>query len=169
MKKDLKNKRRDFLMNVCPTVAMAFLGITGLESCSSGDDDMDIGGGGNNGGGNNNNSNTGYTKNGNTITINLSHSNFNTLQSNGWMNFTAQNMLILKIDSSNYRAFDNSCPHQGNRGWSYSNGRFICSRHSNSYKSDCSTPAVSGNSGASSGALKCYTTSVSGSTLTVTV
>ena len=35
MKKDLKNKRRDFLMNVCPTVAMAFLGITVLESCSS--------------------------------------------------------------------------------------------------------------------------------------
>ena len=43
--KNSKNKRRDFLMNVCPTVAMAFLGITVLESCSSGDDDVDIGGG----------------------------------------------------------------------------------------------------------------------------
>ena len=54
MKKNLKNKRRDFLMNVCPTVAMAFLGVTVLESCSSGDDDSDIGNiGGNNGGGNN--------------------------------------------------------------------------------------------------------------------
>ena len=36
------NKRRDFFMNVCPTVAMAFLGITVLDSCSSGyDDDSD--------------------------------------------------------------------------------------------------------------------------------
>ena len=37
------NKRRDFLMKVCPTVAMAFLGITVLDSCSSGDDDSDYG------------------------------------------------------------------------------------------------------------------------------
>ena len=29
--KNSKNKRRDFLMNVCPTVAMAFMGITVLE------------------------------------------------------------------------------------------------------------------------------------------
>ena len=37
-------------------------------------------GGGNNNGGNN----TGYTKNGNDITINLNHSNFSNLHSNGW-------------------------------------------------------------------------------------
>ena len=44
MKKNAKNNnRRDFLMNVCPTVAMAFLGITVLDSCSSGDDDSDYG------------------------------------------------------------------------------------------------------------------------------
>ena len=49
--KNSKNKRRDFLLNVCPTVAMAFLGITVLESCSSGDDDVNIGGGSGNGGG----------------------------------------------------------------------------------------------------------------------
>ena len=165
MKKNLKNKRRDFLMNVCPTVAMAFLGITVLESCSSGDDDIDIGGGGGNNGGGNNNSNTGYTKNGNTITINLSHSNFNTLQSNGWMNFTAQNMLILKIDNDTYRAFTNSCPHQGTRtAWTYnsSSNRFICNNHGNQYASDCTTAGTGG-------VLKCYTTSKSGSNLVVTV
>ena len=168
--KNSKNKRRDFLMNVCPTVAMAFLGITVLESCSSGDDDMNIGGGnGSTGGGGNTGSDNGYTKEGNVVTINLNHSNFSSLQSNNWMNFTAQNILILKVDSSNYRAFDNQCPHEGNRGWSYSNGNFVCSRHSNSYKSDCSTPAASGNSGATSGSLKCYSTSLSGSTLKVTV
>ncbi|MFL2611818.1 MAG: Rieske 2Fe-2S domain-containing protein [Flavobacteriaceae bacterium] len=169
MKKDLKNKRRDFLMNVCPTVAMAFLGVTVLESCSSGDDDTDIGNAtGNNGNGGNNNSNSGsgYTKSGNVISINLDHSNFSSLKSNNWMNFTAQNMLILKIDSSTYRAFTNACPHQGNRNnWSFnsSNNRFQCSAHGNSYPSDCNTAGTAG------GVLKCYTTSLSGTTLKVTV
>ena len=169
--KNSKNKRRDFLMNVCPTVAMAFLGITVLESCSSGDDDVNIGGGSGNGGdsgngGGNTGSNNGYSKDGNVVTINLSHSNFSSLQSNNWMNFTAQNMLLLKIDSSTYRAFTNSCPHQGQRNnWSFnsSNNRFQCSAHGNSYPSDCSTAGTAG------GVLKCYTTSLSGSTLKVTV
>ena len=38
-------KRRDFLKEVCPTVAFAFFGISFLEACSSGssasDDDVD--------------------------------------------------------------------------------------------------------------------------------
>ena len=53
MNRKNQNKRREFLNNVCPTVAMAFLGVSLLESCSSGGDDSDINGGGNNGGGNN--------------------------------------------------------------------------------------------------------------------
>merc|ERR1712124_54324 len=100
-----------------------------------------------------------------TITINLSHSNFNTLQSNGWMNFTAQNMLILKIDNDTYRAFTNSCPHQGTRtAWTYnsSSNRFIFNNHGNQYASDCTTAGTGG-------VLKCYTTSKSGSNLVVTV
>ena len=67
------NKRRDFLMNVCPTVAMAFLGITVLDSCSSGDDDSDYGTGSNNNSGNGNGNNStdqGYTVSGNSIAIN---------------------------------------------------------------------------------------------------
>ena len=72
MNRKNQNKRREFLNNVCPTVAMAFLGVSFLESCSSGDDDIDVGGGGNNGGGTDN----GYTKSGNNVTINLNHSNF---------------------------------------------------------------------------------------------
>ena len=78
-------------MNVCATVAMAFLGITVLDSCSSGDDDSDYGTGSNNNnsgnGSGNNSTDQGYTVSGNTITINLDHSMFSTLQSNGWMNF----------------------------------------------------------------------------------
>ena len=96
----MKNKRREFLKNVCPTVALAFFGVTMLEACSSGGEDEMIGGGNGSGSGNNGNSNNGYTVNGNTITITLSHSTFSSLNSNGWMNFTAQNMLLLKIDSS---------------------------------------------------------------------
>merc|ERR1712086_96926 len=122
----MKNKRREFLTNVCPSVALAFMGVTMLEACSSGGDETDLGNNGDSGGNNNN----GYTVSGNTVVIDLSHSAFSTLGSNGWMNFTAQGMLLLKIDSSTYRAFTNSCPHQGVRNaWSYnsSEDRFKCS------------------------------------------
>ena len=58
----MKNKRREFLKNVCPSVALAFFGVTMLEACSSGgeDDSMNSGGSNNNGGGddNGNNNNT---------------------------------------------------------------------------------------------------------------
>ena len=40
MNRKNQNKRREFLNNVCPTVAMAFLGVSLLESCSSGGDDI---------------------------------------------------------------------------------------------------------------------------------
>ena len=156
----MNNKRREFLTNVCPTVALAFVGVTMLEACSSGGEDtIDPG----NGGGNNNPN--GYTVSGNTVVIDLNHSAFSTLNSNGWMNFTAQKMLLLKIDSSTYRAFTNSCPHQGVRtNWTYnsSQDKFKCGQHNNSYPTDCTT------SGTAGGALKCFTTSYSGGKLTVT-
>ena len=156
----MKNKRREFLTTVCPTVALAFVGVTMLEACSSGGEDtIDPG----NGGGNNNTN--GYTVSGNTVVIDLNHSAFSTLNSNGWMNFTAQKMLLLKIDSSTYRAFTNSCPHQGVRtNWTYnsSQDKFKCGQHNNSYPADCTT------SGTAGGALKCFTTSYSGGKLTVT-
>ena len=75
MNRKNQNKRREFLSNVCPTVALAFMGVTVLQACSSGGDDDVDGGGGNNGGGNNgggNNNNSGYTKSGNNVVINLS-------------------------------------------------------------------------------------------------
>ena len=114
MNRKNQNKRREFLNNVCPTVAMAFLGVSLLESCSSGGDDSDINGGGNNGGGNNGGgSDNGYTKNGNDVTINLNHSNFSKLKNDGWQNFYQEKILLLKISSNSYRAFTGSCPHQG--------------------------------------------------------
>ena len=160
----MKNKRREFLKNVCPSVALAFFGVTMLEACSSGGDDEMIGGGNGSGSGNSGGSNNGYSVNGSTITINLNHSMFSPLNSNGWMNFTAQGMLLLKIDSTTYRAFTNSCPHQGSRNsWSYntSENKFVCSSHSNSYPTDCETNGTAG------GVLQCYTANYKDSVLTV--
>ena len=116
MNRKNQNKRREFLSNVCPTVALAFMGVTVLQACSSGGDDDVDGGGGNNGGGNNgggNNNNSGYTKSGNNVVINLNHSNFSNLHSNGWFNLYQEKILLLKISSTSYRAFTGSCPHQG--------------------------------------------------------
>ena len=162
----MENKRREFLKNVCPTVALAFFGVTMLEACSSGGGDDDYTGGSNNGGNTGGNQgDLGYVTNGNTVVITLDNGNFSKLQDDGWMNFTAQNMLLLKIDSSTYRAFTNACPHQGVRNnWSYSTSqdKFICGQHGNSYPSDCST------NGSVGGVLACYTTSVSGGKLSVT-
>ena len=168
MNRKNQNKRREFLNNVCPTVALAFMGVTMLESCSSGggDDDV-IGGGGNNGGGNNgggNNNNSGYTKSGNNVVISLNNSNFNTLQSNGWFNLYQEKILIIKISSTSYGAFTGSCPHQGTHtAWSYngSSSEFVCGQHGNSYKTDCSSAGVGG-------VLQCYESSLNGNSLTVT-
>ena len=155
----MKNKRRDFLKKVCPSVALAFFGVTMLEACSSGGEEDTSSSGGGNG------NNSGYTVSGNTVVIDLSNAAFNSLNSNGWMNFTAQNMLLLKIDASTYRAFTNSCPHQGvKNAWSYntSEDKFKCSSHGNSYPSDCTTAGTAG------GALKCFTASYASNKLTVT-
>ena len=145
MNRKNQNKRREFLSNVCPTVALAFMGVTVLQACSSGGDDDVDGGSGNNGGGNNNNS--GYTKSGNNVVINLNHSNFSNLHSNGWFNLYQEKILLLKISSTSYRAFTGSCPHQGTHtAWSYngSSSEFVCGQHGNSYKTDCSSAGVGG-------------------------
>ena len=160
----MKNKRREFLKNVCPTVALAFFGVTMLEACSSGGDESPANSGGNNNNGGNNNT-SGYSVSGSTVSITLSNSNFVKLQNDGWMNFTAQNMLLLKIDASTYRAFTNACPHQGVRTqWSYNTSadKFVCGQHNNSYPSDCTT------NGSVGGVLKCYTTNLKDGVLSVT-
>jgi len=154
----MNNKRRKFLKNVCPSVALAFFGVTMLEACSSeGEDSLSNEDGGH--------SNTGYTVNGNTIVIDLNHSSFSSLNSNGWFNFKSQAMLLLKIDSSTYRAFTNVCPHEGtNSQWSYntSEDKFVCGAHGNSFPTDCTT------GGSCCGTLACYSVSYSNGKLTVT-
>ena len=162
----MNKKRRNFLINTCPTVALVFMGVTMLEACSSGGEDSYAGGNSSDGnGGNESNSGSGYTTSGSDVIIDLSHSAFSKLQNDGWMNFTAQNMLLLKIDASTYRAFTNACPHQGARNqWSYNTSadKFVCGQHNNSYPADCTT------NGSVGGVLKCYTTSLKDGVLSVT-
>ena len=73
------------------------------------------------------------------------------------------NLLSIKFLIT-YRAFTNSCPHQGQRNnWSYntSQDRFVCSAHGNSYPTDCETNGTAG------GALSCYTATYNNGVLTV--
>ena len=94
----------------------------------------------------------------------MNHSNFSKLKNDGWQNFYQEKILLLKISSSSYRAFTGTCPHQGvHTAWSYngSSSEFVCGQHGNSYKTDCQTAGTGG-------VLKCYTTSLSGTSLKVT-
>ena len=138
----MKKERRQFLKNACAPVVMTVLGIPLAAACSSDDDGV-------------------VTANmpsaSNPITIDLSSSAFNSLtRVGGWMNYTAQNMLLVRVSETVIRAFNNSCPHQGNRdGWSYDGSEFTCSYHNNSYSDSCD------------GMLQCYNTKLEGDILTV--
>lgn len=147
-----KIKRREFLNNICPNVALALLGVSLLEACSKEDDPIDQVDGEN-----------GYTVNGNSIEIDLSHPFFNILNTQGWMNFTAQKTLLLKIGFT-YSAYSNLCPHQGTRdAWSYNSSEniFVCGRHNNSYPTDCISEGTNG------GPLQCFNVNKTGNILTV--
>ncbi len=157
-----KINRRKFLNDVCPAIAISMVGASFLESCSKGGDDenFDISVDTDSG-----SESSGYTVEDNVVEIDLNHPAFASLNSDQWMNFSAQQILILKISESSYRAFTNSCPHQGVRNaWSYdqSESRFVCSRHGNSYPSDCTTLGTNGY------VLECYNTILAGQKLQIT-
>ena len=156
--------RRSFLKDVCPTVAFAFFGVSFLEACSSGDDDVkttnpDTGNVSDPGSGND----TGLSVNGNTYTIDLTHSNFGALSSvGGWINGKSLGIaaLLLRISNTEIKAFTNKCPHLGtDNRWELINNSstFKCNQHGNSYSADCNS------------ALTCFDTSISENTLTVTI
>ena len=161
----MKN-RRDFLKEVCPTVAFAFFGVSFLEACSSDSLEEDTGNGTtptDNGG----SSDSGYTKSGSTYTIDLTHSNFSQLSQVGdWMN--GQNlgipMLFLRISNSEIKAYTNICPHDKHKFWDYqpANNRFKCRNHGYTYPDDCNSAGSDGQ------ILTCYNSSISGDELTVT-
>ena len=152
----METSRRDFIKKTCPTIAFAFFGLSFLEACSS--EEMP------------NVVTTTPTTNNGDILLDLNDSSYAELKSiGGFINLTASGLLILKISETVYGAYDNCCPHQGStNSWTYDtqNQKFKCGSHSNQFGIENNT-IVSCNSGNESGNLKSYTTSLSGSILTI--
>ncbi|MBC8303532.1 MAG: Rieske 2Fe-2S domain-containing protein [Pelagibacterales bacterium] len=170
--------RRNFLQNTCPTITFAFFGLSYIQACSKSDDsdyNRSIGNNtsitinDNSGNTSTGNTSSGISVNGNIITLDLSNATFNGLNNPGdFINLTANQLLVLKIGSSEFRAFDNCCPHNGTRNkWGFGNDKFTCGEHGNSFSID-GNDIKSCNSGSTSGGLKRHTTSLNGQTLTVT-
>ena len=158
----MKN-RRDFLKEVCPTVAFAFFGVSFLEACSADSLEEDTGNGTtptDNGG----SSDNGYTKSGSTYTIDLTHSNFSQLSQVGdWMNVGnfGIDILLLRTASDHIQAYTNDCPYHHQRyQWELvNNSTFRCKHKDNTFSTDCDN----------SSSLDCYESSLSDNKLTVTI
>ena len=173
-------ERRKFLKNTCPTITFAFFGLSYIQACSKSDDDSSSYSSNNsnivpdnisdgNAGGGSTQTSSGIVSSGNNITIDLTNSNFSSLSNPGdFINLTSVGVLLLKISSSEFRAFDNCCPHSGTKNdWSYSNQEFTCGSHGNKFGIDGNNVVNCGSS-ATSGDLKTYSTSLAGDSLTIT-
>ena len=146
----MKN-RRGFLKTACKPIVLATLGIPIIEACSSDEEQPEM---------NTNtldNNNTTQSNSPSELEINLDDDRFKDLkQIGGWVNFTSENILLVRISDDEIRVFDNACPHQGARNrWSFDGSNFTCSNHGNSYAASCS------------GSLKCYEATFDGNILTI--
>lgn len=163
------NKRRKFLKTACAPVVFSMFGVSIIEACSK-DDNADTSAVSSNNSSNNgsssNNSSSNNSSSGNSgqstssgLKIDLNNSQFSNLtEESGWMNYTEQGSLLLRVSANEIRAFSNTCPHQGAKNsWSYNNSRFRCARHGRSFGDTCS------------GGLMCYTTSIEGNILSISI
>ena len=144
----MKN-RREFLKTACKPVVLATLGIPVIEACSSEDDSQEII--------RTNENQPGQITSRGDLEINLDDDRFKDLkQIGGWLNFTSENILLVRISDDEIRVFDNACPHQGARNrWSFDGSNFTCSNHGRSFSANCT------------GSLRCYDTSIDENILTV--
>ena len=162
-------KRRKFLKTACAPVVFSMFGVSIIEACSK-DDNADTSAVSSNNSSNNgsssNNSSSNNSSSGNSgqstssgLKIDLNNSQFSNLtEEGGWMNYTEQGLLLLRFSANEIRAFSNTCPHQGAKNsWSYNNSRFRCARHGRSFGDTCS------------GGLMCYTTSIEGKILSISI
>ena len=167
-------KRRNFLKHTCPTVTFAFFGLSFIEACSKPDDEISSYGtdsinSSTDSYGSDVQTNNGIEKSGNTLTLDLTNSTFNGIINAGdFINITSEGLLLLKISNTEFRSFDNCCPHSGSKNaWSYSNEKFVCATHGNSFGINGNNIVNCGEA-ATSGDLKTYSTSLSGDSLTIT-
>ena len=90
-----KNKRREFIKNACAPVVIGVLGIPLIQACSK-DDNSVI-------------APASDSKVNISVTIDLNESDFSSLREvGGWFNYTAKNLLLVRVSESIIRAFDNS-------------------------------------------------------------
>ncbi len=103
----------------------------------------------------------GYFSENKLIYIDLSHKNYTNLNKLlDFSNLLDLGILLIRIDSSTIKAYDNCCPHQGAKGsWTFENNRFKCNNHNNSFNIT-ETNVVSCNSGSLSGGLIRYPTKI---------
>ena len=164
-----------FLKNTCPTITFDVFGLSYIQACSKSDDESSSYSSNNsnivpdNTSGGGTQTSSGIVSSGNNITIDLTNSNFSSLSSPGdFINLTSVGVLLLKISNTEFRAFDNCCPHSGTKNdWSYSNQEFTCGSHGNKFGIDGNN-IVNCSSAATSGDLKNYSTSLAGDSLTIT-
>ena len=151
------NKRRKFLKTACAPVVFSMFGVSIIEACSKEDNADTSAVNSNNSSNNGSSSNNSSSNNSSGLKIDLNDSKFSNLAVvGGWMNYTEQGLLLLRIGANEIRAFSNTCPHQGSKNsWSYNNSKFRCASHGRSFGDTCS------------GGLMCYTTSIEGNILSV--
>ena len=111
---------------------------------------------------------TGSYLEGKLLYVDISNDNYSSLSEVGsFVNDTDNYVLLLRKTEEDFKAFNNCCPHLGTSNrWSYSNGKFRCANHGNSYGTgtgfvaNCSSNSTSGN-------LKQYDVSINQDILTV--
>ena len=111
---------------------------------------------------------TGSYLEGKLLYVDITNDNYSSLSEVGnFINDTDNYVLLLRKTEEDIKAFSNCCPHLGTSNrWSYSNGKFRCANHGNSYgtgsgfMANCSSNSTSGN-------LKQYDVSINQDILTV--
>ena len=111
---------------------------------------------------------TGSYLEGKLLYVDITDENYSSLSEVGrFVNDTDNYVLLLRNTEEDFKAFSNCCPHLGTSNrWSYSNGKFRCANHGNSYGTgtgsiaNCSSNTTSGN-------LKQYDVSLNQDILTV--
>ena len=111
---------------------------------------------------------TGSYLEGKLLYVDITNDNYFSLSEVGnFVNDTDNYVLLLRKTEEDIKAFSNCCPHLGTSNrWSYSNGKFRCANHGNSYGTgtgfiaNCSSNTTSGN-------LKQYDVSLNQDILTV--
>ena len=91
----MKSKRRLFLKNACAPVLFSIMGIPLIEACSKNEDSSD-----------NSLDFESPSSSSGPLEIDIGNSKFNPISSiGGWMNYTEENLLLIRISENDFRAF----------------------------------------------------------------